>query len=498
MSLLKSLAGDTAIYGISNILTRILNYLILTPYLSRVFSGEDTGQFGIHTLMYSMSAILLVIFTFRMETAFFRFGSQEKYKATAFSTGAIPLLAFTGIMIFVVYLFAPQIAGFLTRAEDARYVQYFAFIVGLDTIAALPFAKLRLENKAWWFVTVKIINIVLTIIIIMLWLELCPRLIDSGYAWFGNIYQKEFILDYLFLANLFASLAVVLLLLPQYLRMPWKFEKSLWKSMMIYSAPLVLVGIAGVINQFSDRYFMLRFLPGNYEENIDMVGVYSGCIKIAILMSLFTTAFNYAAEPFFFKHADRKDAKELYATVARSFILVASFAFLSICLYLDIIKYILDPSYWSALGIVPLILVAYLFLGLYYNISVWYKVTNKTNYGAIIAVAVAVFTILMNILLIPQFGIMGAAYTTVGAYLLMVVLGTIIGRKHYKVPYNWAAMAKYLGLAIVVLLFSNLLHQQFEMHLALKMLVNTALLIMYLGIIYFTDKKFLRALTQPD
>jgi len=498
MSLLKSLAGDTAIYGISNILTRILNYLILTPYLSRIFSGDDTGQYAIHTLMYSMSAILLIIFTFRMETAFFRFGSQEKYKTSAFSTGSIPLLAFTGVMVLLVYFFAPQIAHLLTEAEDARYVQYFAFIVGLDTIAALPFAKLRLENKAWWFVTIKIINIVLTVCIIMFWLELCPRLIETGNDWFSNIYQKEYILDYLFLANLMASAVVVILLIPEYFRMTWTFDKNLWKSMMIYAAPLVLVGIAGVINQFSDRYFMLRYLPGNYEENLDMVGVYSGCIKIAILMSLFTTAFNYAAEPFFFKHADRKDAKELYAQVARSFILVASFAFLSICLYLDIFKYILDESYWSALNIVPFILVAYLFLGLYYNISVWYKVTNNTKYGAIIAVAVAIFTIVMNILLIPQFGIMGAAYTTLGAYLLMVVLGTIIGRKHYKVPYQWGAMAKYLVLAIVLLLLSILLHQQLELSIVPKLLINTALLMLYVGIIYTTDKKFLRALMQSD
>ena len=214
MSLLKSLAGDTAIYGISNILTRILNYLILTPYLTNIFKGDDTGQYGIHAIMYSMSAILMIIFTFRMETAFFRFGSQDKFKGSSFSTAAIPLIVLTGFLMLLVYLFAPQIAAALTKPADARYVQYFAFIVGLDALAALPFAKLRLENKAWWFVTIKIINIVLTIVVIMFWLELCPRLIDAGHPWFANIYQKDFILDYLFLANIIASGAVLLLLIP--------------------------------------------------------------------------------------------------------------------------------------------------------------------------------------------------------------------------------------------------------------------------------------------
>ena len=498
MSLLKQLAGDTAIYGVSNILSRILQYLLLTPYLTRIFDGADTDQYGIHGLMYGFSAVLLVIFTFRMETAFFRFGSQEKYKPNAFSSGAIPLIGFTFLMILLVYILAPQIAGILTKTADARYVQYFAFIIGLDTLAALPFAKLRLENKAWWFVTIKIINIVATIIFTLFWLEGCPRLIAAGYSWFENIYNAEYLLDYIFIANLIASAITLLFLLPAYGRMTWKFDGGLWKKMMIYSAPLVLVGIAGVINQLSDRYFLTHWLPGTVDENLLTVGIYNGCIKIAVLMSLFTTAFNYAAEPFFFKNADRHDAKKIYAQVARAFILVASFAFLTITLYLDIFKYILDKDYWSALHIVPIILLAYLFLGLYYNISVWYKLTNRTNYGAIIAVLAAVLTIALNMTLIPLIGILGSAYTTLCVYLFMVVLGTIFGKKYYPVPYNWGAMLKYLGVAISLYLVSLWYHQTFTTGEIQKVVVNTGILIIYLGVIFFTDKNFLRSIAKGD
>ncbi len=491
MSLLKSLAGETAIYGISNILGRMVHYILLTPYFTRIFDGADTDQYGIHTIMYGFSAILLVIFTFRLETAFFRFGSQTKYKGKAFGTAALPLVLFTAIMVLVVFLLATPIAGFLTQTADARYVQYFALIIGLDTLSALPFAKLRLENKAWWFVTIKIVNMIITVALTLLWLEAAPKMIEAGHSAFEAIYQSDKILDYIFLANLIASAITLIMLLPQYLRMKWDFDFELWKQMLVYAAPLVLVGLAGVINQLSDRYLLKELLPGTYEENMQATGIYAGCIKIAVLMSLFTTAFNYAAEPFFFKHADRKDAKKIYSQVAQAFILVASFAFLGICLYLDLLKYLVDEDYWSSLKIVPVVLVAYLLLGLYYNISVWYKVTNNTNYGAIIAITASILTIGLNFLLIPRIGVMGAAYTLLCAYFSMVLLGTIFGLKHYPIPYDWLAMMKYLGLAIVFVLLSNWVADFFEWSLLPKLIFNTILLISYAAILFKTERKFL-------
>jgi len=492
MSLLKSLAGETVIYGLSNILNRLVQFILLTPYLTHIFQGPDKELYGVHGIMYAFAGLLMVIFTFRMETAYFRFASQNEFKKNAFATASFPLIALVILMILGVCFNSEVIADLLTNPRDSVYVQYFAFIVGLDVLSAIPFAKLRLEKKPYIFVAIKTVNIILMIGFTLFWLSAAPRLVESGYD-LSAVYQPGNDLAYVFLANLIASGVTFLLLVPIYFKSNWNFDFAVWKKMLAYSAPLVIVGIAIIVNQLSDRWFISKLLPGTEAENMIQVGIYNGCIKIAVLINLFTTAFNYAAEPFFFRNADRSDAKDTYALVAKAFTMVGSLAFLGVLLYLDIFKHLIAEDYWSGLIIVPFVLMANVLLGLYYNIAIWFKLTNKTIYGAAIAVGAAIITIGMNIWLIPKMGYIACAITLLSAYSFMVIVGYVIGKKHYPVPYDVKRILGYLIAAVGFYLFSELLATTFAYNLPGKLIVNTIILGTYLGLFWIVDKSFIQS-----
>ena len=367
MSLLKKLAGETAIYGTSSILSRLLHYVILTPFFTRTF---QTGEYGVVSNMYTWAALLMVLFTYRMETAFFRFGSREDEMEKVFSTASISLLGSTAVFVSVMIAFAQPIAGWLHYPDHADYVIWFALIIGFDALAAVPFAKLRLENRPIRFAVIKTLNIIINIIFIFFFLELCPYLIDRGFTGLDVIYNPADRIEYVFISNLIASTVVIFLFLPTYFNIKLRFDRLLWRRMILYALPLVIVGIAAVVNQLIGIPMLIEFLPGSIEENHDQAGIYSAAAKIAVLMNLFTQAFNYAAEPFFFRNAERSDSKYIYAQVGQAFAIVGSLVFLGIMLYLDIIQFFLGKDFRTGLGVVPLLLLAYLFLGLYYNFSI--------------------------------------------------------------------------------------------------------------------------------
>lgn len=449
MSYLKTLAKETVIYGGSSILARALQYVLLTPYLTRKLVNLDYGR---HAIYYALAAVLIILFTFRFETAFFRFGHKKDQLERSFSTASLFLVGLSLAYTLVLWINAEEVAGLFTLEADARYVRWFALIIAADALAALPFARLRLENRPIRFAVIKTFSMLVNIVGVVLLLEVWPSL--SFFPELQAAFDSEIILDYVFLANLLASVATLVLLSPYFLKTNWVFDFALWKRMLAYSWPLLIVGLAGTINLVFDSFFLSWFLPGTEEENIAITGVYKACMRIAILMNLISQAYNYAAEPFFFKQIDAADAKEKYARTAQAFAWVGCFTILAIGLHLDVIKYLIDDSKWGLLHLVPLMLLAYFFLGMYYNFAVWYKVSDRTRYGAIIASIGAIITLLGLRFLIPVWGPMGAVLTTLLCFITLAGLTYAWGRRFYPIPYNLRRMGHYLLSAIVLYLLS--------------------------------------------
>ena len=490
MSLLKKLAGETAIYGLSSILSRVLNFVILTPYFTRVFLQNE---YGAVSDLYSWVALLMVLFTYRMETAFFRYGSEENNLEKSFSTASISLLASTIVFVLLLVLFAQPLAGWLRYPEHPEYVILFAFIIGFDTLAAIPFARLRLENRPVRFAIIKILQIVVNIIFIFFFLELCPLLIERGWTSLEAIYFPENRIVYVFAANLIASAVVIILLLPAYFRIKLRFDPELWRKMIIYGMPLIIAGIAGIINQLIGVPLIKELLSDDIAYNLSQAGVYAAAAKLAVLMNLFTQAFNYAAEPFFFKSAHRSDSDHIYAQVGQAFSLVGSLAFLGIMLYLEVIQFYLGKEFREGLGVVPILLIAYLFLGLYYNFSIWYKLADRTIIGGYIALGGATITITMNVLLIPNpsVGYYAPAWAALTCYLFMALASYFTGQRYYPIHYPIKKMFLYILSAIGVYLISEYLRPMVNHHTVLLLSVNTALLLVYIFFIYQLEKSFI-------
>ncbi len=491
MSLIKKLAGETMIYGISSILSRLLNYVILTPYFTRVFVDND---YGVVSEMYAYAALLMVFFTYRMETTFFRFASEKDQLEKTFSTASISLLISTVLFVGAMLLFAQPIANALQYPQHTDYVRWFIFIIALDTLVAIPFARLRLENRPIRFAIVKTLNIVVNIIFIFFFLELCPILIDRGWSFFEKIYDPNNRIAYVFIANFIGSLSVMLFLLPEYKKLSFQFDKVLWRKMIWYAMPLVVVGVAAVTNQLINLPLQKYYLSGSLQENQSDMGVYAACAKLAILMSLFIQAFNYAAEPFFFRNVERSDSKKVYAQVGQAFALVGSLVFLGITLYLDIVKFFIGADFHRGLGIVPILTMAFLFLGLYYNFSIWYKLSDRTIIGAYISLGGAVITIGMNILLLPVIGYYASAWTALLCYGFMALASYAIGRIYYPIPYPMGRMFLYIGLALGIYYLSTLFRSIVDGNFWFILLINTGLLTVFLGIIYTMEKEKIRGL----
>ncbi|MFK7809661.1 MAG: lipopolysaccharide biosynthesis protein [Saprospiraceae bacterium] len=491
--MLKKLASETAIYGTSSILSRLLNYVILTPYLTTVFLK---GQYGVVSEMYVYAGLLMVLFTYRMETTFFRFGNLAENRERVFSTAMWSLIVSTFSLVVILLLFSQNLANLLEYPDNRDYVIWFIFIIAFDALAAILFARLRLENRPIRFAILKTLGIIVNIFFIFFFLEICPWLIEQGFSSIKDFFHEENRITYIFVANLIGSASVLLLMLPEFRHLRFTFDNDLWKKMMWYAAPLVIVGLASVINQLISLPLIKFLLPYSDKVNMEQVGIYGACYKIAILMSLFTQAFNYAAEPFFFRNADRSDAKETYAQVAQAFTLVGCFAFLGIMSYIDIVRYFINDKFWEGLSIVPILLIAFLMLGIYYNFSIWYKLTDRTKFGAYISLTGVAITLVLNFLLIPRIGYIGGAWGALACYSSMVVLSYVLGQKYFPVDYPIGKMILYIGSSVLVYFISNTLATAMEWTLVIKLIVNTLLLLSWAGGIYLLDIKNLKAMLK--
>jgi O-antigen/teichoic acid export membrane protein len=391
-----------------------------------------------------------------METTFFRYVKDSNEPRKVYSTILWSLLAttiFTGALLF---FFSQNIADVLQYPNNVNYVRWFILILAFDALAAVPFAKLRYDNRPLKFATIKLLNIFLTIALVLFFLVACPYFIET-YTWLNLVYDPNIGVGYVFIANLVASACTLLLLVGELLEIERHFDSNLYKKMIAYALPLAVAGFAGRINELLDRVLLKFLLPFDLETNMAHLGVYGACYKLSILMTLFTQAFWFAAEPFFFAQSNDKasNPRQTYAFTLKYFVIVGTFIFIGVMLFLDIFKHLIGSSFHSGLVVVPILLMANLFLGIYYNLSIWYKLNNQTHLGAYISGVGAIVTIILNVALIPSIGYVGSAWATLVCYMCMVMLSYYWCQKHYPIPYNVSRISLYLAAATGIVLFDQ-------------------------------------------
>lgn len=452
MSSVKKLAGQTAWYGLSSIFARFLNYL-LTPYLTLKLTGAAYGEMS---LIYALIPFLNVIFTFGygFETAYFRFIQNDQNKKGIYSTASMTLISSTLFLTILLIAFNSPVAGIISLKEHPEYITWSAFIIAFDTLAAMPLARLRQEGRPVKFAMVRIAGILVNIAIIYFFLSVCPRIqMQSPNSAWLTFYNKDTGVGYVIIANLVASLVSLILLSKEFFSFEFRINTKVWKEMMAYSIPLFIVGFGGVINETFSRIMLGWWAPVSSPEALKAeVGTYSACYKLSILITLFVQAFRMGAEPFFFQQSTGENPQKVYARVMKFFVITISVMFLAVALFLDVWKYfILNPAMWEGLKIVPILLLANMFLGIYYNLSIWYKLTNRTIAGAYITLIGAAITLLINYLFIPLYSYMACAWATFFCYGTMMAISFLWGQNAYYIPYAWKKLTAFI--VIVVLLY---------------------------------------------
>jgi len=471
---LKKLASQTAIYGLSSVVGRLLNYL-LVPLYTRYFLPEE---YGVVTELYAYVAFLVIILTYGIETAFFRF-SQKENNRIVYSTSLISLLFSSLLFIILMFVFSENISSSIGYPNNQEYVKWFALIIGLDAISSISFAKLRALNKATRFALIRLVNIFINIGLNLFFIIYCPYAIENNLQslnFVNSVYSASVGVGYIFIANLFASAITILMLLPEMINSVWIFERHLWKKMMIYASPLLIAGLAGMTNETIDRILLKYLLPES--SNISReIGLYGAFYKLSIIMILFIQTFRFAAEPFYFSQEREHNSRKIYADVMKYFIIVTSFIFLIVTTFYDFFINFLGSKYHDERGflVVSILLFANFFLGIYYNLSIWYKLTEKTRYGAYIAIFGASITIILNILLIPVFGFVGCAFATLICYSSMVLLSFYLSNKHFPIPYNYYRILMYFLLMIFIYLI--IYYANFTLIIEILFLIGYCLLV---------------------
>lgn len=461
MNPIRKFLGQTAIYGLSTIVGRLLNFLLVPLYVSLF----DADEYGKVSYLYALVVFLIVVLTYGMETTFFRFRERDDDPEKVFSTGAWSLVFTSSIFLALGLLFSGPIASTVNLPEHPKYIRMFAWILALDAVVALPFARLRAQGRAFRFAVVKLTNIALNIGFNLLFLLA------------GFMYDPEIGIGYIFISNLIASAFTFLLLIPEARGLAAGFSLSLWKRMIRYSWPLMIAGLASAVNEVADRQIMNFVLPE--DEAFWQIGIYSACYKLSIFMTLFIQAYRYGAEPFFFAKAKDLNAREMYAQLMNLFVIATSLIFVGLNLFIDPISrvFIPNPDYYEGLHIVPILLLANLFLGIYINLSIWYKLSDKTLYGAIISTVGALITIGFNLWAIPIYGYTAAAWVTLGAYATMMMISLLWGHKAYYIPYDYKRMFGYLLLAIgIVFVGQYFVNGNLGLNIALFLIFGAILL----------------------
>jgi len=449
LSGIKKLAGQTMWYGVSSIAARFINYL-LTPYLTFKFSE---AQYGEMSIVYSFIPFMNVVFTYGMETAFFRFANHAD-KKNVFNTTSLSLMVTTILFTLALIMLQHPLSILLQVTEHPEYLSLSAALIALDALCIIPFAKLRQDGRPKKFAIIKVGGILINMFSVYFFLSICPRMIASDPASLvAKFFDPNWAVGYVLVANVIQNAITLLLLSKELLSVEFKIDKKLWKEMMLYGIPLILAGFAGMINETFDRIMLGWWAPVTSVDAAKAeVGIYSACYKLSILISLAVQAFRMGAEPFFFKQSKEENAPKVYARVMKFFVITLCFMFLMVAMYLDIWKlFIRNPKMWVGLKVVPVLLLANMFLGIYYNLSVWYKLGNKTIAGAYITLIGAAITLTINWIFIPYFSYMACAWATFACYGSMMIVSYAWGQKQYRIPYATKKLVAYI--VMVVLLF---------------------------------------------
>ena len=481
MNSFKRLASDTAIYGTTSILGRILNWC-LAPYYSFIFIPE---VYAVVSNLYAWAAFFVVLLLYGMETSYFRYASKSNEPEKVYSTSLISVFFTSFGFVLLAAIFSGEIASFIDYPQHPEYITWFAIILGMDALTAIPFARMRIQNRPIKFMTLKLVGIVANIFFNIFFLTFLPWFLGKNPdSVLKSIYLPEIGVGYVFIANLLSSAITLLLLLPDFLKVSLQFNNGILKQMLNYGFPILIVGLAGVINQSVSFILLPVLIPENLGP-MHQLGVYSQGVKLAVLMNMFIQAFRYAFEPFFFSHSSKNDDPRIYATIMKYFVIFGLIIFLGMVLYLDIIKVIIDKEYHEGLKVVPLMVMANLLFGIYFTLSLWYKLTDMTRYGAYISLIGAAITLLLNFLLIPVFGYMGSAITVFVCFLTMVIISYILGQKYYPVPYHLKRILTYFLISAILYLISTFTGSFTPV---LKYFCNTLLMLIFFGTVFILEK----------
>ncbi|NLP59098.1 polysaccharide biosynthesis C-terminal domain-containing protein [Lutibacter sp. B1] len=483
MSALKRFFKDTIIYGIAAVLPRVINFLLVKVHTDAL----PTDNYAENTNFYIWAALFSVLLTFGMETAFFRFYKSEEKKDNLVSTAFITLLVSALIFVVIIFVFSEFFISIFDFENNPLQLKLFIGIMAIDTLAVIPFAYLRASNRPIRYTVIKLINVGIIVLINLIFLKYIPEFIEKGKnlpSFLTTIFNSTYIVNFIFIANIIGSILSFVLLLPYLLKFKWSFNTVLFKKMISYSWPIAVAGVAYVINENLDKLLIGKMIDKN------AMGIYAACYKLAIFMNLYIMAFRLGAEPFFFNHSDSKDAKETYAKILNYFIIVGSLVFVGIVVFIDVLKKpFINENYWEAIVIVPIVLLANLFLGVYHNLAIWYKLTDKTRYAMLFSIIGAVITIILNVLLIPEIGYIASAWATLIAYGTMMLLSYFIGKKHYPVPYNLKKSGSYLLVSIVISYISFVYFRD-------NYLISTLLVVAFGFLIFWNEKKEILALIK--
>ncbi len=483
MENLKSLAKDTAIYGLSSIIARFINYL-LVPIQTARFAASG-GEYGIITNVYAYVSLLIILLTFGMETTFFRFMSKEgEDPKKVYSTTLTMVMMTSLVSALLVMLFLHPIASVVGYADHPEYVAVMYVTVAIDAFMAIPFAYLRYLHKPIKFAMLKIINILMNIALNILYLIILPALKLNLFG----IYDEQFTLDvaFVFYINLFCTCATLLMLWKEWGTTPFKIDKVTCKRMFNYTWPLLVMGLAGQLNQAASQILFPYFFDGSQEEARAQLGIYGACIKIAMIMVMITQAFRFAYEPFVFGKSKDKDNRETYAQAMKFYLVFTLLAFLMVMGYLDILKFLVGESYWEGLRVVPIVMAAEIMFGVFFNLSFWYKLTDRTIWGAYFSGIGAVVLIVIDILLIPRFSYMACAWAGFAAYATSMILSYFIGQRYYPITYPIKDMTIYLILTIFLFIGIQYANRAFPLWIAL--IINTLLIAVF--VVYLVKKDF--------
>lgn len=452
MNPFKKLAGETAIYGLPSIIGRVLNYL-LVPIYTRVLCE---AEYGTVSVLYSYIGFLLVILTYGMETAFFRFVSSSEKKQTVYASTLLSIFITSSLFVVFTTFFDKNIASWIDYPQHPEYIRWLGIIVALDALTSIPFAYLRHLGKAKKFAVVRSVNILINILLNIFFIVLCPLIMKGNHSVLkdviGSFFNADNLISYIFISNLISSFATMMMLIPEFLAGFKKPDFGVWKKLILFGLPMLIVGLAGNINVNIDKLMLRYLLPFEIAET--QVGIYAACYKISILMTLFIQAYRYAAEPFFFNYAKQKDSKNIYAQLMNYFVIIVCCIFLITMLFMDTVILLIGKDFRVGQAVIPILMLANLFLGVYYNLSIWYKLTDKTIYGAYTSLIGAGVTLIINAIGIPFIGYMASAWAALACYSAMLILAYFWGQKYFPIKYNIRRFFLYIGMAVGLYLLS--------------------------------------------